>query len=34
MTAGTYRTPAVLAMAVASVDQMSDGRVILGIGTG
>jgi F420-dependent oxidoreductase-like protein len=34
MTAGTYRTPAVLAMAVASVDQMSGGRVILGIGTG
>jgi alkanesulfonate monooxygenase SsuD/methylene tetrahydromethanopterin reductase-like flavin-dependent oxidoreductase (luciferase family) len=34
MTAGTYRTPAVLAMAVASVDQMSDGRIILGIGTG
>ncbi len=34
MTAGTFRTPAVLAMAVASVDQMSGGRVILGIGTG
>jgi F420-dependent oxidoreductase-like protein len=34
MTAGTYRTPAVLAMAVASVDQMSGGRIILGIGTG
>jgi F420-dependent oxidoreductase-like protein len=34
MTAGTYRVPAVLAMAVASVDQMSDGRICLGIGTG
>ena len=34
MTAGTYRMPAVLAMAVASVDQMSGGRIILGIGTG
>ncbi|MBV9196320.1 MAG: LLM class F420-dependent oxidoreductase [Solirubrobacterales bacterium] len=34
MTAGTYRNPAVLAMAVASVDQMSGGRVCLGIGTG
>ncbi len=34
MTAGTYRVPAVLAMAVASVDQMSGGRVCLGIGTG
>ena len=34
MTAGTYRNPAVLAMAVASVDQMSGGRIILGIGTG
>jgi F420-dependent oxidoreductase-like protein len=34
MTAGTYRAPAVLAMAVASVDQMSDGRICLGIGTG
>jgi len=34
MTAGTYRNPAVLAMAVASVDQMSAGRIILGIGTG
>jgi F420-dependent oxidoreductase-like protein len=34
MTAGTYRTPAVLAMAVASVDQMSNGRICLGIGTG
>ena len=34
MTAGTYRNPAVLAMAVASVDQMSNGRICLGIGTG
>jgi F420-dependent oxidoreductase-like protein len=34
MTAGTYRAPAVLAMAVASVDQMSGGRICLGIGTG
>src|SRR5690242_8579304 len=34
MTAGTYRNPANLAIAVASVDQMSGGRVILGIGTG
>ena len=34
MTAGTYRHPAVLAMAVASVDQMSNGRICLGIGTG
>ncbi len=34
MTAGTYRTPAVLAIAVASVDQMSGGRICLGIGTG
>ena len=34
MTAATYRHPAVLAMAVASVDQMSGGRIILGIGTG
>jgi F420-dependent oxidoreductase-like protein len=34
MTAGTYRNPAVLAMAVASVDQISDGRICLGIGTG
>jgi F420-dependent oxidoreductase-like protein len=34
MTAGTYRVPAVLAMAVASVDQMSGGRICLGIGTG
>jgi F420-dependent oxidoreductase-like protein len=34
MTAGTYRLPAVLAMSVASVDQMSNGRICLGIGTG
>jgi F420-dependent oxidoreductase-like protein len=34
MTAGTYRNPAVLANAVASVDQMSGGRICLGIGTG
>lgn len=34
VTAGTYRLPAVLAVAVASVDQMSDGRICLGIGTG
>ncbi|MBV9607712.1 MAG: TIGR03560 family F420-dependent LLM class oxidoreductase [Solirubrobacterales bacterium] len=34
MTAGTYRNPANLAIAVASVDQMSNGRIILGIGTG
>lgn len=34
MTAGTYRHPAVLANAVASVDQMSGGRICLGIGTG
>jgi F420-dependent oxidoreductase-like protein len=34
MTAGTFRNPAVLAMAVASVDQMSGGRICLGIGTG
>jgi F420-dependent oxidoreductase-like protein len=34
MTAGTYRNPANLAIAVASVDQMSAGRIILGIGTG
>jgi 3-oxoacyl-[acyl-carrier protein] reductase len=34
MTAGTFRHPGVLANAVATVDQMSDGRVILGIGTG
>lgn len=34
MTAGTFRHPGPLAMAVATVDQMSEGRVILGIGTG
>lgn len=34
MTAGTYRNPAVLAISVASVDQMSQGRICLGIGTG
>ncbi len=34
MTAGTYRNPAVVANAVATVDQMSNGRVCLGIGTG
>jgi alkanesulfonate monooxygenase SsuD/methylene tetrahydromethanopterin reductase-like flavin-dependent oxidoreductase (luciferase family) len=34
MTAGTFRHPGVLANAVATVDQMSGGRVILGIGTG
>ena len=34
MTAGTFRHPAVVANAVATVDQMSGGRVIMGIGTG
>jgi F420-dependent oxidoreductase-like protein len=34
MTAGTYRNPAVVAVSVASVDQMSNGRICLGIGTG
>jgi F420-dependent oxidoreductase-like protein len=34
MTAGTFRHPGVLANAVATVDQMSGGRVVLGIGTG
>lgn len=34
MTAATFRQPAVLAMAVASVDQMSGGRIELGLGTG
>jgi F420-dependent oxidoreductase-like protein len=34
MTAGTFRHPGVLANAVATVDQMSNGRVVLGIGTG
>jgi F420-dependent oxidoreductase-like protein len=34
MTAATFRHPAALAVAVAGVDEMSDGRVELGIGTG
>ncbi|HEY2601548.1 MAG TPA: LLM class F420-dependent oxidoreductase [Thermoleophilaceae bacterium] len=34
MTANTFRHPGVLAIAVASADQMSDGRICLGIGTG
>ena len=34
MTAGTFRNPAVVAISVATVDQMSGGRVCLGIGTG
>jgi F420-dependent oxidoreductase-like protein len=34
MTAATFRLPGLLAAAVASVDQMSGGRVELGIGTG
>ena len=34
MTAGTFRHPGVVANAVATVDQMSGGRVVLGIGTG
>jgi F420-dependent oxidoreductase-like protein len=34
MTAGTFRHPGVVANAVATVDQMSAGRVVLGIGTG
>ena len=34
MTAGTFRHPSDLAIAVATVDQMSNGRIILGIGTG
>jgi len=34
MTAATFRLPGPLAMTVAQVDQMSDGRVELGIGTG
>jgi F420-dependent oxidoreductase-like protein len=34
MTAGTFRHPAVVANAVATVDQMSGGRVVMGIGTG
>ncbi len=34
VTAGTFRTPGVLAVTVAQVDQMSGGRVELGLGTG
>ncbi|PBC85587.1 MULTISPECIES: LLM class F420-dependent oxidoreductase [unclassified Streptomyces] len=34
MTAGTFRLPGVLAIQVAQVDQMSDGRVELGLGAG
>jgi F420-dependent oxidoreductase-like protein len=34
VTAATFRMPGVLAIAVASVDQMSGGRICLGIGTG
>jgi F420-dependent oxidoreductase-like protein len=34
MTAGTFRHPGVVANAVATVDQISGGRVVLGIGTG
>ncbi|MET8947136.1 LLM class F420-dependent oxidoreductase [Streptomyces sp. NPDC004542] len=34
MTAGTFRLPGVLAIQVAQVDQMSGGRVELGIGAG
>jgi F420-dependent oxidoreductase-like protein len=34
VTAGTYRLPGQLAVEVATVDQMSGGRVELGIGTG
>lgn len=34
VTAGTFRLPGVLAVSVAQVDQMSGGRVELGIGTG
>jgi F420-dependent oxidoreductase-like protein len=34
VTAGTFRNPAVVAMAAATVDQMSGGRICLGIGTG
>ena len=34
MTAGTFRHPGVVANSVATVDQMSGGRVVLGIGTG
>ncbi|MCW2615068.1 MAG: putative F420-dependent oxidoreductase [Frankiales bacterium] len=34
VTAGTFRLPSVLAISVAQVDQMSGGRVELGLGTG
>lgn len=34
VTAGTFRNPAVVAIAAATVDQMSGGRICLGIGTG
>jgi F420-dependent oxidoreductase-like protein len=34
LTAGTYRVPGVLAVIVANVDQMSGGRVELGLGAG
>lgn len=34
VTAGTFRQPGVLAITVAQVDQMSGGRVELGLGTG
>src|SRR3978361_2081733 len=34
VTAGTFRLPGPLALSVAPVDQMSGGRVELGIGTG
>jgi F420-dependent oxidoreductase-like protein len=34
VTAGTFRLPGVLAISVAQVDQMSGGRVELGLGTG
>ncbi|MET8233025.1 LLM class F420-dependent oxidoreductase [Micromonospora sp. NPDC005298] len=34
MTAATFRLPGPLAITVAQIDQMSDGRVELGIGTG
>ncbi|MGW6460219.1 LLM class F420-dependent oxidoreductase [Streptomyces sp. NPDC055078] len=34
MTAGTFRLPGVLAIQVAQVDQMSGGRIVLGLGAG
>ena len=34
VTAGTFRAPGVLAITVAQVDQMSGGRIELGLGTG